>query len=376
VKALEVLLLRYDLPETTTTLQLTTASPTSYSARLGGVTGYGLETLLDLGIPDAHLFAHDVRVDRLMEGLEVKVPETGGWLRKQSRIAPHRLGKYRVAALTSTGADVKIELRASHDAHAPGFDITIAGDKPAVRLSPIGKDAEAQPHLPFEPDAEDCAKLLQLSERLAGAVGELVRTRRALLEARLDGELLQGTLRPATLVERLVAAMTPTVRAIAQHSASPGELVLRRMLGGDRREEVFVSKAELVEKLEQLPATSRAVFEALGLTGDGPVARATRPSRPPPAPPPSSRPPTEPVDLAMVIDEDSGKMAPKATKWPGQPRTGSSVSARVTRARRTPLRGSNQAAGGRGGSAVRALEKPGRTSSNIRAGSTIASLAT
>jgi len=306
VKALETLLLRHDLPETRTTLQLASTGTSTYVARLRGVTPFGVETLLDLTIPEAHLFAHDVRVDKLSEGLEIKVPEIGGWLRKQSRIAPHRLGKYRIAGLSASGSDVRIELRASHDASAAGFDVTIGGDKPVVRLLPVGKEADGQQDLPFEPDAEDSAKLLQLSERLAGSVGELVHSRRALLDAKLDAEPLAAYLRPATLVERLISVMTPTVLAIAQHSAAPGELVLRRLLGGDRREEVFVSKAELVKKLDKLPPSGQAVFEPLGLDATaGDPAHAAR-TRPPPAPRPASE--SIEVDVGMLI-EDSGKQS-------------------------------------------------------------------
>jgi len=263
VKALEVLLLRYDLPDTKMTLQLEPAT-VGHVARLRGMTPYGLETVLDLEIPAANPFAHDVRVDRFMEGLEVKVPEVGGWLRKQRRIAPHRLGKHRIGRLSSSPAEVRVELRVGADPHAPGFDVTIAGDKPLARLLPVGRD-EQGPLLPFQPDAEDSAKLLQLSDRLLGAIAELPRGRRKLVEARLDGELLQDHARPSTLVERLIDAMAPTLHAIAQHSLSPSELVLRRLLSGDHREEVFVSKAELAHKLVPLPEPRRALFLPLGL---------------------------------------------------------------------------------------------------------------
>jgi hypothetical protein len=300
VKALEKLLLRHDLPHTKTTLQISTASPTSYAARLRGVAPFGLETLLELDIPPTNLFAHDVRVDRLIEGLEVKVPETGGWLRKQGRIVPHKLGKYRIAALASGNGEVVIELRASHDAHAAGFDVALSGGKAFIRSAPTGKDVEGQ-HVPFEPDATDTAKLCQLSDRLAGAVGELLHSRKALVEARLDTSPLAAHTHPAVLVERLVEAMTPSVQSIAHHSAAPGELVLRRMLAGDRREEVFVSKAELAYKLSPLPKPLRKVFEPLGFTD------AIDPADGTPHPPlPGVRPTTEPVDFAMVVEEDSG----------------------------------------------------------------------
>src|SRR5262249_13330618 len=92
--------------------------------------------------------------------------------------------------------------------------------------------------------------------------------RRALLEASLDHQPLREYDRPAVLVKRLIASMTPIVQEISAHSLAPDELVLRRMLGDNRREEIFVSKSELRRKLEPLTATQRSLFDSLGL-GNG-----------------------------------------------------------------------------------------------------------
>jgi hypothetical protein len=288
VKALESLLLRYDLPETRTATQLEGAAAGPYVAKLSGATSYGLETVLELEVPAANPFAHEVRVDRFMDALEIKVPEVGGWLRKQSRIVPHRLGRHRIARLQTSGADMSVELRVGADPHAPGFGIAMTGHRPLVVLSPVVKDGDGK-GAPFEPDADDTAKLLQFFERLTGAVAELAKSRRKLLEARVDGEPLASHPRPSLVIERLVAAVAPTVREIAKYSLSPSELVLRRLLAGDRREEVFVSKSELYGKLEALPAARRGLFDALELGPTGEPARDAVPVT------------TDPIDPAMVV---------------------------------------------------------------------------
>ena len=46
---------------------------------------------------------------------------------------------------------------------------------------------------------------------------------------------------------------------------SPHELVIRRLLGNDQREEIFVSTASLLEKLGRLPRGLRSMFAPLGL---------------------------------------------------------------------------------------------------------------
>jgi len=70
------------------------------------------------------------------------------------------------------------------------------------------------------------------------------------------------------LAERLILAVSPMVHKIASHSRSPGELVLRRMLGEDRREEIFVTTAELAKRWSALPAGAREVFAPLRLEAD------------------------------------------------------------------------------------------------------------
>ena len=95
VKALESLLLRYDLPETKTATLLE-ASTGAYAARLRGTTPYGLETVLELEVPAANPFAHEVRVDRFMEGLEVKLPRSAAGC--ASRAASSRTGSASTAS--------------------------------------------------------------------------------------------------------------------------------------------------------------------------------------------------------------------------------------------------------------------------------------
>jgi hypothetical protein len=103
------------------------------------------------------------------------------------------------------------------------------------------------------------------------------RAQSRLTEALLDDRSVAELRDPAIVVDRLVAAMTPLVSEISQHSLSPTELVLKRILGDNRREEIFVSKARLREKYAGLPEALRAYFKPLSLTG-GPTLR------PPPIP--------------------------------------------------------------------------------------------
>jgi hypothetical protein len=67
------------------------------------------------------------------------------------------------------------------------------------------------------------------------------------------------------LIERLLLVLAPLVRDLSAHSLSPSELVLRRMIGDDRREEIFVTKAELRAKFSDLEEDDRRLFDVLDL---------------------------------------------------------------------------------------------------------------
>jgi hypothetical protein len=144
----------------------------------------------------------------------------------------------------------------------------------------------------FDAQQADVPQLRTLREKVGAAVSELARHRTKILEAKLDGDPLQSHAKPTLLVERLIAVLIPETREIAARSQSPGELVLRRSLGGDRREEIFLSRHDLTLKLEPLDDRHRALFDSLFLEGG---AATSRSSQPPPAPPPRAEPPAKPT---------------------------------------------------------------------------------
>jgi len=117
---------------------------------------------------------------------------------------------------------------------------------------------------------------VQLWNELTRAAAGLRRNRCALIDARFDGTPVGELNDPTALVHRLVTQVAPVVRAIAQHSLSPHELVLKRVLADDRREEIFASKADLLEKLTPLPGNLYRLFEPLALDDTS----EPRPSRP------------------------------------------------------------------------------------------------
>jgi hypothetical protein len=284
LRALEALLAKHDFPEMRRRLHLTLEGG-AYAAELQVGTPWGLEGTIELDVPSGSLFAHEVRVDRLIEHIEVHAPETSGWLRKEVRMVPHKLGRHHVAELVLDTDETLIKLRTSHDTSGSGFDVEIDPNTRRVVLIRVGKEGEGASS--FDVESGDVATLLKLRDELITATAPVTASRRSLIGASLDGLDLGEDARPIAMVERMVDSMAPIVQEISEHSLEPSELVLRRKLADDRREEIFVTKQELLQKLAPLSEEMRLLFEPLGILDAGEI----------PAPRPRPRASTPPAQL-------------------------------------------------------------------------------
>jgi len=260
VKAFEQLLLAHDLPNSERELRLEQRKDGGYSARLHVTTGYGITAALDLDIPAKHRFAGTVRVGDLAETLEIQVPKSGGWLRKESRLTGERLGRLIVMSCRTGARGQHVALRA--EGIEEGYEFAWAPRQARVHATRVAPDLSGP--VDFDLSEADSRAMAAFVEKLAATALELTPNRKALHQATLDGEPLE-TRPPSQLVQRLIEVMAPTVREIAARSGSNDELIIRRLLGDGRREERFVRRAELLEKLEPLPEPARAMFAPLGL---------------------------------------------------------------------------------------------------------------
>ncbi len=319
VSALEALLLHWDLPDTTWEVGVVLEGET-YTAVLSGTTPYGASTIVELCTHTSDTFDKIQRVGHLAPGLDLHAPQSGGWLRKSVKVAPQHIAKHCVTALTCSAGHIRLELRAQPDGEGGGYDVDVDRKNAVVRVFQVGKDSDRRE---FDPITKDVEPLVSFAEQLANAASALRADRRAVLEASFAGAPLAECPRPTELVRRFVAAMAPVITEMAAHSLSPGELVLRKPIADGRREEIFVSKRALGDKLASLPTERHDLFDALELDIQPPPARAESevseidpdmivetdsdhgqdPDRPQPPPPPpkpltflgqrsSTRPPT------------------------------------------------------------------------------------
>jgi hypothetical protein len=274
VEALGLFLKRHDLPGMSSELRLQQESGSGYAARLYGSALDDVKVVLDLEIAPSHPFAAVVRVDKLVERLEVHAPETGGWLRKEVKLRAQRLDKEFITALVASATETQIQLRTAADGTGVGFDLVIPASGVRVSLRRVGEGSELPP---FDLDETDSSKLRELKDRLVATTAELRRSRKALVEAAIGDGALAEARDPQIIVERLVAAMAPVVREIAKRSLGATELVLKRQTGDGRREEIFVSRRDLQVKLRGLGAKARALFAPLEL-GELPPEDAPKPA--------------------------------------------------------------------------------------------------
>jgi hypothetical protein len=308
------LLVKHDLPGMKSEVQIVFVGAGNYVGRAQVSTGFGISGILELEIPKDHLFERVVRVDRLVERLEVQAPELAGWLHKGVKLRTQHLEKLYVAGLSSGSAGDVLRLRSAPDGSGAGFDVAFGAADGAVRLVRVDEDTKRDDP-PFDVDGPDASKLQGLREGLMAAANALARHRRALTDMKLDGEPLRGHPTPSLLAERLVVAMTPTVQEIASRSQSPGELVLRRLIAEARREEIFLSKQELKSKLEPLSERNRSLFDPLWVVPpagffpaapppEPPTLRAVEPPEPPTLRTVAPSEPLEPPTVRMVVPSE------------------------------------------------------------------------
>jgi hypothetical protein len=279
--ALGKLLVKHDLPGTVATLHLRAQGELRYLAELDMSTAFGLRAVMALEIPQNHTFAQLLRVERLVERLDVQAPELGGWIRKEVTLQQQRLARHYIVEIEGLLRETVIKLRQTPQPGSPGFDIVVRTEAPRVQLIRQG-EGPGQPESAYQvTDEGDQQRLLAFTQQVMQEVIELAGLRGRLVQARFDDAPLAELETTLPLVERLVAVMAPTVQEIAQRSQNPAELVLRRQVGGNRREEIFLSRADLLRKLAVLPDDLQQLFAPFGLGGTAAVAADRPPAESP-----------------------------------------------------------------------------------------------
>jgi hypothetical protein len=276
----------------------------TYDATAMAQATFGIDWLFALQVPPESLWASPVRLERLAPHIELHAPQVTGWLTKEVKVKPQRLERHTATELTlerlSGGAASRTFLKLRIEATVEtGFDVEVLGAE--IRMTRVGPVEDASVG-PFQIEETDVTTVRSIVDKLTAATAELANAR--LVDATFDGLPFKNAPSFVPIAVRLVERLAPVVREISARSLTPTELVLRRALTDDRREEFFVTKATLREKYEVLPPALRSLFQPLGfdvapvdsqpppasLKTDRKEIRASQPSvPPPPLPPPVPR---------------------------------------------------------------------------------------
>jgi hypothetical protein len=155
---------------------------------------------------------------------------------------------------------------------------------------------------PFYLDHVSAAEVMGAWRALERELPALIGGRQELTGARLNGRAVSELEHPAQLAEAILLSMASLVREIRMRSRVPGELIIKRDLGPDRREEMFVPRQVLWSKLAGLPPRHRQLFEDIGLGEEMTrefVHRVSGPgAAPAPSPPSTTTAPTSPAPTA------------------------------------------------------------------------------
>jgi len=303
---LEKLLRTHDLPGAEKDYEIVSSGHAA-KALMRQHAAFGLDVAVELEVPANSIYAGELRVERIDSGVEVHAVESGGWLKKTDKLVAHKLGRYQVIAVSVDADTTTIKLRANPDTNGTGLTITV---KRNGQIAIVGSGSNANKE--FSVEERDRPGIKGLIDKLVAALRALEK-RSALVAADFEGRPITDITHPRVIADRFISAIAPTVQKIVRHSRSPGELVLRRKLADDRREEIYVPIDELARKAEVLPKDARAAFAPLGLgIGIDSGGNAPAPAKafePKPEPKPAVSEPKSPA-MSMPLRSDVRVPAP------------------------------------------------------------------
>lgn len=261
--ALQRLLLRADPPDTSHILEIEATPDHHYTGTLEARAPIGFEWRAELEFPQTHLFGQLVRVERFAPTLEVHAPGVGGWLKKEVKLRPQHIERFFITGLSHAEGGTTIRLHEQPfgvDPKLAAMDLEIESGG-AISITWAGDGDKAR----FDLEGADVQKLREFHKNLIAALGDAAFCRSKVVSATFDGVPFHDFEKQTIAVDRLITMMAPIVAEILRHSLNPNELVLRRLLGNDRREEIFVPRSTLVNTISALPVSLRALFDPLGL---------------------------------------------------------------------------------------------------------------
>lgn len=256
------LLLEHELPNTIwgCTWHAREGSELIPGARAVAIHPGGLEASFRLAVDEGSPWARVGRVRDFVGEIQVMMPTRRGTLRDRSGMKRRKLGALYVAAVDAGPKRTAVLLKTKLEEGATGYLVTRI-DGGALDIKPVCNPRE----LGLSVAREQQPALASLLDHLARDVRQLVEQREEVTAIRFADEALSDISAPEDLAMMLLDTIGDLTREIVRRSPREDELCLKRDLGGRRREELFLPVAELRARIDELPPSARAPFNALGL---------------------------------------------------------------------------------------------------------------
>lgn len=249
-----------------------------YLARSEIIDAAGICCSYSLDTAGSEFFSTVKRYGDLAPGKqEIPIDTKKGWLKKDPVPVTLRIDDAKLTQVTDTANDLEFRL-----VPRPGSGITeivvrsakaLPGSMEVYKVDE-SKQTEMVPTDLFS--SEHAEMLSMFSEGLTGHVTSLLGLRKGLINITVDGKDVAQERLYIDVVRRLIAYLAPVVREIETHSANPDELSLKIEHEEGRREEFFLRKKNLIQRISQLPGLLQALFEPLGL-GKPPIRDVSEP---------------------------------------------------------------------------------------------------
>lgn len=267
---LEDFLIEQDIPGTDNFYDLHLGSnKESYAIRQSSYTPFGIETIFNVDGSKQGTFSKIAKIKDFKQGLKIQAPSISGLVVKTKKVKPHPLDDFYLVSFRTTKTSIIFVLRTERHLDSDGFDIEIHRKGNVVKMASHTK-GDPNPK-PFEVNLQDVPHLIALAEDVEKQSNYLTTCKSEMLEAKLNNEPIKHLSHPTELLEQIVEHISPVVRSISERSLSEKELVLKKVLEDDKREEIYLSKKELLDKISEIPEKLQHVFNPLGLGATTPL---------------------------------------------------------------------------------------------------------
>jgi hypothetical protein len=225
----------------------------------------GIVTSFKLSTANAPAWHAPRKVSEFAQGVDLQIGIKKSWIKRSVQPEMVHIDDFYISGFELSDDAAQIRLRKKPDTR-DAFVFILRRHDAELHAEVQRADEEMTDGLPATVDAQDRAQLERLWQLLRAGCADVLVHKERLIGAELDGLDVFGNDRAIPFIERIIKILAPIVVEISRRSPNPNELSLKHENDGGRREELYLRKADLANKLDPLSAASRAVFAPLAIT--------------------------------------------------------------------------------------------------------------